>query len=177
MHPDRVIVRMDIWSDVLSTIPDYLNTLTCQSSSTNGSPRYPLRSPVTTARTAPSTTHSPMASGDILPRFGPVYVYHNRGKKLTPGERRLRHWNHQHRHLTHSTNPQHRNTRPTKHNARPSWNTTHANPPPSLIIPLYRGGNMVVEAVVVAATKAKEAGSTVAPLHINTMVLGPPNTT
>ena len=47
MHPDRVIARTDRRSDVLSTRPDYQNTLTCQSADTNDAPRDPLHGPVT----------------------------------------------------------------------------------------------------------------------------------
>ena len=47
MHPYRVIVRTSICSDSVSTIPDYLITLTHQSVDTNNSPRDPLHGPVT----------------------------------------------------------------------------------------------------------------------------------
>ena len=47
MHPDRGIVCMDRWSDGISTIPDDLNTLTCQSSGTKDAPGTLFHSPVT----------------------------------------------------------------------------------------------------------------------------------
>ena len=56
MQPENGIVHMEIWSEGLFTRPDKPNTLTCQSTSTNDTPRYPLHGPVTwnTARTRPN---------------------------------------------------------------------------------------------------------------------------
>ena len=50
MHPDRVIVRTYRHSDGISTRPNDQNTLTCQSSDTNNTPRDPLHGPVTLPR-------------------------------------------------------------------------------------------------------------------------------
>ena len=47
MHPYIVMVRTDIRSDILFTIPDNPNNLNLQSSGTNDAPRYPLNTPVT----------------------------------------------------------------------------------------------------------------------------------
>ena len=46
MHPDIVIVRTDRRSNGLSMIPDDSNTLTCQFSGKNNTPRYPLLGPI-----------------------------------------------------------------------------------------------------------------------------------
>ena len=46
MHPDRVIVCMDIFSDGLSMRQDGPNTLTCQSTGMHDAPRDPLHGPV-----------------------------------------------------------------------------------------------------------------------------------
>ena len=48
MHPERGILRTYRLSDVLSTIPDDPNTLTCQSVDTNYTPRYPPSRPHST---------------------------------------------------------------------------------------------------------------------------------
>ena len=42
MHPDRVIVRMEIWSDGIPKRPDNQKTLTCQSSGTNDNHGDPI---------------------------------------------------------------------------------------------------------------------------------------
>ena len=47
MHPYRVIVRMYIRSDGLSTRPDYQNTLNRQFTDTNDAPMDPLHVPFT----------------------------------------------------------------------------------------------------------------------------------
>ena len=47
MHPDRVIVLTYRGSDVISTISDDQNNLTCQSTDTNDASRDPLYFPVT----------------------------------------------------------------------------------------------------------------------------------
>ena len=47
MHPDRGIVRTDIWSDVICIIIDDSNTLTRQSAGTNNAPREPLHDLIT----------------------------------------------------------------------------------------------------------------------------------
>ena len=47
MHPDRGIVLTYRRSDGLSTIPNDHNTLTCQSSNTNDTPRDPLHVHIT----------------------------------------------------------------------------------------------------------------------------------
>ena len=46
MQPDRGIVRMDRWSDGISTISDDRNNLSHQSTGTNNGPRNPLFVPV-----------------------------------------------------------------------------------------------------------------------------------
>ena len=47
MHQYILIVCTYIWSDGISMIPNNPNTLTCQSTVTNDSPRDPLHGPVT----------------------------------------------------------------------------------------------------------------------------------
>ena len=74
MHLYRGIVRMDIWSDGLSTGPDYPNTITPQSIGTNSATRYPLHVPTTwnPAWTQPNIYHiyiyvyCPGTSDDIM---------------------------------------------------------------------------------------------------------------
>ena len=58
MHPDRVIVRTYIRSEVLSTRQDDQNTPTHQCADTNDAPREPLHGPVTwnPAQTLPYST-------------------------------------------------------------------------------------------------------------------------
>ena len=50
MHPDKVIFRMDRWSDGINKIPDDPNTLTCQSTATYNDRRDPLYGPVSQGR-------------------------------------------------------------------------------------------------------------------------------
>ena len=47
MHPNQGKVCIDIWTDGISTIPDYPNILTWKSVAMNNAPRNPLYGPVT----------------------------------------------------------------------------------------------------------------------------------
>ena len=68
MQPDRGTVRMDKRSGGLSTRPDDLNTLTCQSSDTNNTPRDLLLGPVTCnlAHKCTRSTYTSMSTSTVL---------------------------------------------------------------------------------------------------------------
>ena len=69
MHLDRVIVRTYRRSDVLSTIPDDQNTLTCQYVDTNDTLRDPLHGPITSFPFNP-----PLGAVPEL-QIGPVFFF------------------------------------------------------------------------------------------------------